>query len=132
MDPKELLYAETHEWVHVAEVEGAKIATIGISAFAVQQLTDLVYLELPEIGRQVSGGDEVGEVESVKAVSPLYSPVSGEVVQVNTELPNQLELLNSDPYGAGWIAKIKLTDEGGLAKLLNHAAYERQCAQDHG
>jgi glycine cleavage system H protein len=127
-----LLFAETHEWVQVAEEGGAKIATIGISAFAVEQLTDLVFLELPQVGRQVTAGDEVGEVESVKAVSPLYSPVTGEIVQVNTDLPNKLELLNEDPYGAGWIAKVRVTDEGSLAKLKDFAAYQQQCAeQEH-
>jgi glycine cleavage system H protein len=124
-----LLFAETHEWVQVAEEGGAKIATIGISAFAVEQLTDLVFLELPQVGRQVTAGDEVGEVESVKAVSPLYSPVTGEIVQVNTDLPNKLELLNEDPYGAGWIAKVRVTDEGSLVKLKDLAAYQQQCAE---
>jgi len=90
VDAKELLYAETHEWVHVAEEGGVKTATIGISAFAVEQLTDLVYLELPQVGRQLSVGEEFGEVESVKAVSPLYCPIAGKVVQVNTALPDSL------------------------------------------
>ena len=129
MDAKELLYAETHEWVHVAEQDGAKVATIGISAFAVEQLTDLVYLELPHIGRQVTAGEEFGEVESVKAVSPLYCPITGEVLEVNTALPDQLEVLNQDPYGAGWIAKIKITDESCLARLLPYDAYQKQCAE---
>ena len=129
MDAKELLYAETHEWVHVAEEGGVKIATIGISAFAVEQLTDLVYMELPQVGRQLSAGEEFGEVESVKAVSPLYCPVTGEAVQVNTALPDQLDVLNQDPYGAGWIAKIKLTDESCLARLLHYEAYQKQCAE---
>ncbi len=129
MDAKELLYAETHEWVHVAEEDGVKIATIGISAFAVGQLTDLVYMELPQVGRQLNAGEEFGEVESVKAVSPLYCPVTGEVVQVNTALPDQLEVLNQDPYGAGWVAKIKLTDEGCLARLMHYEAYQKQCAE---
>jgi glycine cleavage system H protein len=129
VDAKELLYAETHEWVHVAEQDGAKVATIGISAFAVEQLTDLVYLELPHIGRQVTAGEEFGEVESVKAVSPLYCPITGEVLEVNTALPDQLEVLNQDPYGAGWIAKIKITDESCLARLLPYDAYQKQCAE---
>ena len=129
MDPKELLYAETHEWVGVTEQGGAKIATIGISAFAIQQLTDLVFLELPQVGREVNAGDEFGEVESVKAVSPLYSPVTGEVVEVNNALPNQLEVLNEDPYGAGWIAKLRLSDEGSLGNLLDYDRYQQQCAE---
>ena len=129
MDAKELLYAETHEWVAVADENGVKTATIGISAFAVKQLTDLVYLELPQIGRQVQAGEEFGEVESVKAVSPLYCPVTGEVIAVNTGLPDRLEVLNQDPYGAGWIAKIRITDESPLAKLLDSETYAKQCAE---
>ena len=130
MKPEELLYAETHEWVRVEEEGGAKLGTVGISAFAVEQLTDLVYIELPQVGDAVSAGDEFGEVESVKAVSPLYSPVDGEVVAVNTELPDKLETLNADPYGSGWIIKVKLTDDTSLAKLLDYAAYQKQCAEE--
>jgi glycine cleavage system H protein len=129
VNPGQLLYSPSHEWVAVAEEGGVKVATIGITAFAVQQLTDLVFLELPKIGRTVHGGDEVGEVESVKAVSPLYSPVTGEVIAVNTELPGQLELLNQDPFGAGWIAKLRISDESSLAGLMDHAAYQQQCAE---
>jgi glycine cleavage system H protein len=128
--PEELLYAESHEWVHVSEEDGAKMATIGISAFAVEQLTDLVYMELPEVGRSVEAGDEIGEVESVKAVSPLYSPVQGEITAVNSTLPDNLETLTSDPYSAGWIVKIRLSDETGLGKLLNFSAYQKQCESE--
>jgi len=128
--PEDLLYAETHEWVHVEEQGGQKIATVGISAFAVEQLTDLVYMELPEVGAEVSAGGEFGEVESVKAVSPLYSPVDGEVTEVNSSLPDALETLNNDPYGAGWIVKVRITDESGLSKLMDHAAYQKQCAEE--
>jgi glycine cleavage system H protein len=130
MNPEELLYAETHEWVHVTDEGGQKVATIGISAFAVEQLTDLVYMELPEPGTSVLAGGEFGEVESVKAVSPLYSPVDGEIVEVNSQLPDKLETLNEDPYGAGWIIKVEITDEAGLAKLLDYAAYQKQCAEE--
>lgn len=128
MKPEELLYSETHEWAHVSGAGGQKVATIGISAFAVEQLTDLVYMELPEVGKSLNAGDEFGVVESVKAVSPLYSPVSGQVVEVNTSLPDKLETLSSDPYNAGWIIKVRLSDEATLSKLLNHAAYQKQCA----
>jgi glycine cleavage system H protein len=126
--PEELLYSETHEWAHVSGAGGQKVATVGISAFAVEQLTDLVYMELPEVGKSLNAGDEFGVVESVKAVSPLYSPVSGQVVEVNTSLPDKLETLSSDPYNAGWIIKVRLSDEATLSKLLNHAAYQKQCA----
>lgn len=129
MKPEDLLYSETHEWAHVAQEGGAKVATIGISAFAVEQLTDLVYMQLPEVGRQVKAGTEFGEVESVKAVSSLYSPVDGEVVAVNSALPNQLETLNRDPYGAGWVIKVRVTDQTSLGKLMNFAAYQKQCTE---
>lgn len=128
MKPQDLLFLETHEWARIENQGSGKVATVGISAFAVEQLTDLVFMELPRVGTQVKAGDEVGEVESVKAVSPIYSPVTGEVVEVNTALPNQLDILNTDPYGQGWIAKIKLTDESSLGKLLDYATYQKQCA----
>lgn len=128
MKPDDLLFAETHEWVRVESNGGAKLGTIGISAFAVEQLTDLVFMELPKVGTKVNAGDEFGEVESVKAVSPIYSPVAGEVTEVNNDLPNHLEILGSDPYGRGWIAKVKISDESGLGKLLDYPAYQRQCA----
>jgi glycine cleavage system H protein len=130
VNPDELLFAETHEWAKVGNENGAKVATVGISAFAVEQLTDLVYMELPSVGTPVEAGREFGEVESVKAVSPLYSPVTGEIVDVNTSLPDNLETLNADPYDAGWIIKVKLTDESSLAKLLDYAAYQKQCAEE--
>lgn len=130
MKPEELLYAKTHEWVSVAEEDGAKVATLGISAFAVEALTDLVYIELPAVGRQVEAEQPFCEVESVKAVSDIYSPVDGEVIEVNQSLPDALETLGSDPYGAGWIAKIKITDESGLNNLLDHAAYQKQCSEE--
>jgi glycine cleavage system H protein len=130
VNPDELLYAKTHEWAKVNDENGAKVATIGISAFAVEQLTDLVYMELPSVGKQVEAGREFGEVESVKAVSPLYSPVTGEIIAVNSGLPDSLETLNADPYNAGWILKVKLTDETSLSNLLDHAAYQKQCAEE--
>lgn len=130
MKPEDLLYAETHEWVQLEGRSGERVATIGISAFAVEQLTDLVYMELPEVGRKLSAGEEFGVVESVKAVSPLYSPVAGEVVAVNSGLPDRLETLSSDPYQAGWILKVRVADDAGLEKLLDHAAYQRQCAAE--
>ena len=130
MNPEQLRYSQTHEWVAVAEQDGGQVATIGITTFAVQQLTDLVFLELPKVGRQVDVGDEFGEVESVKAVSPLYSPVAGEVVEVNATLPNQLELLNHDPYTAGWIAKVRLRDAAAVAELMDFATYQRQCSEE--
>ncbi|MEL6894533.1 MAG: glycine cleavage system protein GcvH [Planctomycetota bacterium] len=127
MDLSQLRYADTHEWVAVSEDNGVKIATIGISAHAVQLLTDLVYMDLPEVGENVTAGEEFGEVESVKAVSPLYCPVDGEIVDVHSDLPDNLEILSEDPYEQGWILKVKLGDETALAKLMSPADYERQC-----
>ncbi|XZE54642.1 glycine cleavage system protein GcvH [Planctomycetaceae bacterium SH139] len=130
MKPSELLFAESHEWVHVSEENGQKIATIGISAFAIQQLNDLVYMDLPEVGKTLEVGDEFGEVESVKAVSPLYSPVAGEITEVHSELPDNLESLGEDPYGEGWIVKVRLSDESSLSSLMDFATYEKQIAAE--
>ena len=127
-DESKLLYAESHEWVDVAEDGGQRVATIGISAFAIEQLNDLVYMDLPEVGKTLATGDEFGEVESVKAVSPLYSPVAGEVVDVHSDLPDNLDQLNDDPYDFGWIIKVKLSDAASLDSLMDHAAYQKQCA----
>src|SRR5262245_49666995 len=116
MKPEQFLYAKTHEWVAVEpDSSGRKIATVGISQFAVESLTDLVYMQLPEVGRRVKAGEAMGEIESVKAVSDLYSPVSGEIIEVNKALPNKLETLSTDTYVGGWIAKIKIDDESSLA-----------------
>ena len=131
MKPEELRYAETHEWVHVSEEEGNQIATIGITAFAVEQLTDLVYLELTDVGPSVSPGDEFGEVESVKAVSSLYSPVAGEIVEVNTGLADQLEILNDAPYEGGWMIKVKINGDQPLDGLMDHETYLKQCSGEH-
>ena len=128
-DESKLLYAETHEWVEVSDDGGEQVATIGISAFAIEQLNDLVYMDLPEVGRALAVGDEFGEVESVKAVSPLYSPVAGEVIEVHSDLPDNLDQLNEDPFGTGWIVKIRISDAAGLDSLMDHAAYQKQCAE---
>lgn len=128
-DKTKLLYAETHEWADVVEQDGGKTATIGISDFAIEQLNDLVFMDLPEVGKKVSAGEEFGEVESVKAVSPLYSPVDGEVVEVHSELPDNLDQLNEDPYDFGWIVKVRLSDESSLSSLMDYAAYQKQCAE---
>ena len=131
MKPEDLLFAETHEWAHVADEGGDKVATVGISAVAVEALTDLVYMELPAVGTAVTAGDSFGEVESVKATSDLYSPVEGEIVAVNSSLPDQLDTLSSDPYGEGWIIKVKLSNEDALGKLLDYASYQKQNEEAH-
>ena len=131
MNPEELRYNPSHEWVGIAEENGVRLAVIGITDFALEQLTDLVYMALPEVGVQVKAGQEFGEVESVKAVSPLYSPVDGEVVEVHSQLVDNLEQLGEDPFGDGWIIKVKLADDGqaNLDGLLDYAAYKKQCAE---
>jgi glycine cleavage system H protein len=128
--PENLLFAKTHEWVAITSDGGQKIATVGLTAFAVEALTDLVFIELPKVGRQVKSEESFCEVESVKAVSDVYAPVTGEVIAVNEKLPDNLETLSNDPYGEGWIARIKVTDESGLKKLMDHAAYQKQCAEE--
>ena len=127
MKEEELLFAPTHEWAHVAD----GVATIGISKNAVEALTDLVYMDLPATGTSVKAGESFGEVESVKATSELYSPVDGKIVEVNTSLPDNLEVLNSDPYGEGWIIKVKLSDSDSAEQLLDFAAYQKQCDESH-
>lgn len=105
MIPQDLVYHKTHEW---AKIEG-EIATIGITHFAQDQLGDLTYVELPDVGDTFSQGTEIGSVESVKAASEIYTPVSGEVVEVNEALEDAPEKVNEEPYGAGWLLKIKVT-----------------------
>jgi glycine cleavage system H protein len=117
----ELRFAKSHEWVRP---ETSGLATVGISAYAVEALTDLVFMQLPPVGKKVKAGESIGEIESVKAVSDLYAPVSGEIVEVNTALPGALETLGKDPYGAGWIVRIKPDDAAEMTKLLDQSAYD--------
>ncbi|MBA3315668.1 MAG: glycine cleavage system protein GcvH [Planctomycetota bacterium] len=125
MDQDSLRYLKSHEWVGV----DGDVATVGITEFAVSQLTDLTYVELPKVGTSVEFGERFGEVESVKAVSDLYSPVSGEVIEANTSLDDDVAPLSSDPFGAGWLMKVRLS--GGLSdELLDRAAYEAHCASE--
>jgi len=124
LDPNSLMYAKTHEWIHV---EG-DVATVGISDFAVKQLTDLVYIELPSQGAILNAGEPFGEVESVKAVSDLYAPLGGEVVDVNQSLEEEMDVLSHDPYGEGWLIKLKIADPAPLEQLLDRTKYEAHCA----
>ncbi|MFK5925805.1 MAG: glycine cleavage system protein GcvH [Desulfuromusa sp.] len=118
--PEELKYTEDHEWILVED----DIATVGITDFAQDQLGDVVFVELPEVGDNLEVGKTLGVVESVKAVSDVYAPVSGEVVEINEELPDEPEVLNSSPYEAGWMVKIKMTDPAILDELMDVAAYQ--------
>jgi len=132
VNPEELLYTKTHEWVHVdTDENGAKLAVVGLSAFALEALTDLVYADLPSVGTQVQAGESFGEIESVKAVSDIYSPVDGEIVEVNNALVDDLESLGDDPYENGWFVKIKISDETGLESLLDYEAYQKQCEEEN-
>ncbi len=124
MIPKELKYAKSHEW---AKIDG-DTATVGITHFAQEQLGDLTYVELPKVGATVTAGAEMGSVESVKAASELYSPVSGTVTEVNAALEGAPEAVNQDPYGAGWMIKVKLS--GGAEGLLDADAYAQVCAAE--
>ena len=125
MVPKDLRYTKEHEWVRL----DGDMATIGITDYAAEQLGDVVFVELPEIGRTVAQFAAIGVIESVKAVSDLFAPVAGEVVESNAELTGAPELLNSDPYGKGWMLRIKVADAGQVAGLLDAAAYEALIAE---
>jgi len=124
MRPDDRKYLESHEW---CKTEG-DVATVGITDFAVAHLSDLVFLDLPAVGTAVTAGEAFGEIESVKAVSDLNSPVTGEVVGTNEELIENLELLGNDPFGAAWMIKVKVTGEAG--DLLDAAAYEEHCKSE--
>ena len=126
MRPDDRSYLQSHEW---ASLDG-DIVTVGITDFAVSQLGELVYLDLPDTGRQVSRGEAFGEVESVKAVSDLNSPVDGEVVEVNAGLPDDLSALQDDPLSGGWLIKVKVGGADALDGLLDAAAYEEVVAAE--
>lgn len=125
MKAEDLKYLESHEWVSAGAPGSQQVATIGISAFAVEQLGDIVHIELPGVGDSVTAGEEFGEVESVKAVSSLYSPVTGEVVEVHAGLADDLSVLSDDPYKRGWLLKVKVVSLSD--KLLDYSTYKQQC-----
>lgn len=125
--PKELKYTKSHEWVRI-EADGT--ATVGITHHAQEALGDLVYVELPPPGAQVAAGKECSVVESVKAASDVYAPIAGEVVAVNAAVSDAPETVNKDPYGAGWLFRIKPSNQADVASLLDAAAYEAQVAAE--
>ncbi len=125
--PSDLRYMKSHEW---ARLEADGTITIGISDHAQQALGDLVFAEVPEAGRRISAGEACAVVESVKAASDVYSPVSGEVVAANADLGGQPELINQDPYGAGWLMRVRPDDKSQFAALLDAAAYEAALAAE--
>ncbi|MEE8203687.1 MAG: glycine cleavage system protein GcvH [Alphaproteobacteria bacterium] len=116
----ELRYTEDHEWVRI----DGDVVTVGISDYAQEQLGDIVFVELPDVGKTVSRSDETGVIESVKAASEVYAPVSGEVIEVNAALTDTPDKVNSDPTGDGWFMKIKLSDASEVEKLMDEAAYK--------
>ena len=124
--PTELKFLSSHEWVLIED----NVATIGVSDHAQELLGDLVYVELPEQGSTVAAGDSVGVIESVKAASDTYAPLSGEVIEVNSELENSPENINNDPYGDGWMYKIALEDPEEVENLLDAEAYTDSIAED--
>jgi len=126
LNPKELYYSKEHTW---ARLEGDK-ATVGITDYAQKELGDVVFVELPEVGRTVSQGEAFGTIESVKAVSDLHSPLSGEVIEVNQVLEEAPETVNEDPYGKGWIIQLKVSAVGETDNLLQVEKYEAYIAQE--
>lgn len=118
-----LKYTKEHEWV---KLDG-DVATVGVSDFAQKQLTDVVFVELPEKGKQVEADKPMGAIESVKSVSDVFCPMSGEVIEVNDKLSDNPELINKDPYGEGWIAKIKVDNVADYDKLMDHEEYTKTC-----
>lgn len=118
---KDLKFSRDHEWVNVEE----EIVTVGISDYAQKELGDVVYVELPPVGDTVAKGDACSNIESVKAVSDIYSPVTGKITEVNQTLEDKPELVNHDPYGGGWIFKVKMEDPGELDELMDAGAYDQ-------
>jgi len=119
--PKELRYTKTHEWVRIRD----SIAVVGITDYAQQELTDVVYVEVPEVGKEVTAGGECAVVESVKAAVDIYSPLSGKIVKVNEKLSDEPQLLNSDPYGEGWVFELEPSDLSELEKLMDSDQYQK-------
>ncbi|SNC76648.1 glycine cleavage system H protein [Marinobacter sp. es.048] len=125
--PADLKYIETHQWVRLAD-DGT--ATVGITDFAQEQLGDVVYIGVPDVGATVNGGEEAGVAESVKSASDVFSPVTGEVIAVNESLEDEPEKVNEDPYGDGWLYKVRLEDAGELDGLMDAVAYSEHVAAE--
>ena len=125
--PSELKYVSSHEWIRE---EGDGVVTIGITDYAQESLGDVVFVETPDVGAEVSAGDDAGVVESVKAASDIYAWLSGTVIEVNEELEDAPENVNNDPYGDGWFFKLKLSDAAELDDLLSAEEYQEQCEEE--
>ncbi len=124
--PKDLKYSKTHEWVRVS----GGVATVGITDHAQHELTDIVFVELPDVGRQIKAGDACAVVESVKTANDIYSPVSGQVTEVNEAIVADPAMVNSEPYGAGWFYRIKLSHPAELDALLEAREYKAQIGEE--
>ncbi|GGC09692.1 glycine cleavage system H protein [Marinobacterium zhoushanense] len=122
--PSELKYVASHEWIRD---EGEGVVTIGITDHAQELLGDVVFIELPDVGAEISAGDEAGVVESVKAASDIYAPLSGKVIAINEDLEDAPELVNSDPYGDGWFFQLQISDAEEMDELLDADSYTEQC-----
>jgi glycine cleavage system H protein len=128
MTPEDSRYAKSHEYVHIEGDTG----TIGITDYAQKELGDVVFVELPQVGTQLEQGDELGSIESVKAVSELFAPVSGEVVEVNEALSVKPELVNTDPYGDGWMVKVRVSTPEEADELMDAEEYEEYIEKEAG
>ena len=126
-NPADLKYSKEHEWI---KLEG-DIGIIGVTDFAQEQLTDIVFVELPDKGRKVEAGKQMAVIESVKSVSDIFSPIDGEVMEVNERLKDNPEIINKDPYGEGWIVKIKIDNKDGLDSLMSSEEYEKSISEGH-
>jgi glycine cleavage system H protein len=125
--PDDVRYTAEHEWARLE----AGVVTVGITSYATEQLGDVVFVELPEVGRVLVAGKAFGVVEAVKTVSDLYAPVAGEVVEVNGAIGDNPALVNQEPYGEGWLVKIRLSDPAEFGKLLSHVDYEKLVEESH-
>ena len=126
--PEDTKYAKSHEYTHL----DGDVATIGITEYAQKELGDVVFVELPQVGSQLEQNEEMGSIESVKAVSELFAPVTGEVTEVNERLRENPELVNSDPYGDGWMIKVRISDVSELDELMTAEEYDEYCEKESG
>lgn len=126
--PKDYLYTEEHEWVRVEE----DTCVLGITDFAQSELGDVVFVELPEVGQVFDAGDEIGTIESVKAVAEVYTPVAGEVVEINEDVTEDPEVINEDPHGDGWLIKVRFSSSSDLKELMSAEAYGQYLEQEEG
>lgn len=126
MDPTKLRYLKSHEWASLEK----NVCTVGISQFAADQLTDITFVELPDVGDHVFANQEFGNIETVKAVNDLYAPLDGEVIEVNSPLEEDPSPVKKDPYGAGWLIKIRVDKPAAFEQLLTHAQYQKQIASE--